>query len=48
VIIIDSNPTSSPPPIPAPVTGQEFYPGAVYRINIDPTATWPTTWARGR
>jgi hypothetical protein len=35
VIIIDSNPTSSPPPIPAPVTGPEFYPGAVYRINID-------------
>jgi hypothetical protein len=35
VIVIDSNPTSSPPPIPAPVTGPEFYPGAVYRINID-------------
>ena len=35
VIIIDSNPTSAPPPIPAPVTGPEFYPGAVYRINID-------------
>jgi hypothetical protein len=35
VIIIDSNPTSAPPPIPAPTTGPEFYPGAVYRINID-------------
>ena len=35
VLIIDSNPTSAPPPIPAPVTGPEFYPGAVYRINID-------------
>src|SRR5260370_17946767 len=32
---MDSNPTSPPPPIPAPVTGPEFYPGAVYRINID-------------
>jgi hypothetical protein len=35
VIIIDSNPTSAPPPIPAPTTGPEFYPGAVYRINVD-------------
>ena len=35
VLILDSNPTSAPPPIPAPVTGPEFYPGAVYRINID-------------
>ena len=35
VLIIDSNPTSAPPPIPAPVTGPEFYPGALYRINID-------------
>jgi hypothetical protein len=35
VLIIDSNPTSAPPPIPAPTTGPEFYPGAVYRINID-------------
>jgi hypothetical protein len=35
VLIIDSNPTSAPPPIPAPATGPEFYPGAVYRINID-------------
>ena len=35
VLIIDSNPTSAPPPIPAPVTGPEFHPGAVYRINID-------------
>jgi hypothetical protein len=35
VLIVDSNPTSAPPPIPAPVTGPEFYPGAVYRINID-------------
>src|SRR5262252_300819 len=35
VLIIDSNPTSAPPPIPEPTTGPEFYPGAVYRINID-------------
>jgi Domain of unknown function (DUF4331) len=35
VLIIDSNPTSAPPPILAPVTGPEFYPGAVYRINVD-------------
>jgi uncharacterized protein DUF4331 len=35
VIIIDSNPTSAPPPIPAPVTGPEFHPEAVYRINVD-------------
>jgi hypothetical protein len=35
VLIIDSNPTSAPPPIPAPVTGPEFHPDAVYRINID-------------
>jgi hypothetical protein len=35
VLILDSNPTSAPPPIPAPVTGPEFYPGAVYRINVD-------------
>ena len=32
---MDSNPTSAPPPIPAPTTGPEFYPGAVHRINID-------------
>jgi hypothetical protein len=35
VLIIDSNPTSVPSPTPAPATGPEFYPGAVYRINID-------------
>ena len=35
VLIMDANPTSAPPPIPAPVTGPEFYPGAFYRINID-------------
>ncbi len=35
VLIMDSNPTSAPPPIPAPVTGPEFHPDAVYRINID-------------
>ena len=35
VLIINSNPTSAPPPIPAPTTGPEFHPGAVYRINID-------------
>lgn len=35
VLIIDSNPTSAPPPIPAPTTGPEFHPDAVYRLNID-------------
>jgi hypothetical protein len=35
VLIIDSNPTSAPPPIPAPTTGPEFHPDAVYRIDID-------------
>ena len=35
VLIIDSNPTSAPPPIPAPTTGPEFHPNAVCRINID-------------
>ncbi|GIH20061.1 DUF4331 family protein [Rugosimonospora africana] len=35
VLIIDANPTVAPPPIPAPTTGPEFCPGAVYRINID-------------
>ncbi|GAB4055039.1 DUF4331 family protein [Catellatospora paridis] len=34
-LIITSNPTCAPPPIPAPTTGPEFYPGAVYRINVD-------------
>src|ERR1700745_4043578 len=35
VLIIDSNPTSAPPPIPAPTTGPEFHPDAVHRINVD-------------
>ena len=35
VLIIDSNPTSAPPPIPAPTTGPEFHPDAIYRISID-------------
>jgi Domain of unknown function (DUF4331) len=35
VLIIDSNPTSAPPPIPAQDKGPAFYPGAIYRINID-------------
>ena len=35
VLIIDSNPTSAPPPIQPTATGPEFYPGGVYRINID-------------
>jgi uncharacterized protein DUF4331 len=35
VVIIDSNPTSAPPPIPSPTTGPEFHPDAVHRINID-------------
>src|ERR1700742_2533717 len=36
VMIIDSNPTSAPPPIPSPTTGPEFHPDSVHRINIDP------------
>ena len=35
VLIINSNPTSAPPPIEAQARGPEFYPGAVYRINVD-------------
>jgi hypothetical protein len=35
VLIIDSNPTSAPPPIPPGTTGPEFHPDAVHRINID-------------
>jgi hypothetical protein len=35
VVIINSNPTSAPPPIPAPTTGPEFHPDAVHRINVD-------------
>ena len=35
VLIMDSNPTSAPPPIPAPTTGPEFHPDAVHRINVD-------------
>ena len=35
VVIIDSNPTSAPPPIPSPATGPEFHPDAVHRINVD-------------
>jgi Domain of unknown function (DUF4331) len=35
VLIIDSNPTSAPPPIAAQDKGPGFYPGGVYRINID-------------
>jgi Domain of unknown function (DUF4331) len=35
VVIIDSNPTSAPPPIPSPTTGPEFHPDAVHRINVD-------------
>jgi hypothetical protein len=35
VLIIDSNPTSAPPPIPSPTTGPEFHPDAVYRISVD-------------
>src|SRR4029077_15355047 len=35
VLIMNSNPTSAPPPIPAPTTGPEFHPDAVHRINID-------------
>src|ERR1700729_442453 len=35
VLIVDSNPTSAPPPIPPATTGPEFHPDAVHRINID-------------
>src|SRR5215472_7838923 len=32
---VASNPTSAPPPIEPTASGPEFYPGAIYRINID-------------
>jgi Domain of unknown function (DUF4331) len=35
VLIMDSNPTSAPPPIAAQDKGPGFYPGAIYRINVD-------------
>jgi hypothetical protein len=35
VLIMDLNPANAPPPIAAPVTGPEFCPGAIYRINVD-------------
>ena len=35
VLIMDSNPTSAPPPIEAQAKGPAFYPGAFYRINVD-------------
>ena len=35
VLIMDSNPTSAPPPIETQAKGPAFYPGAFYRINID-------------
>jgi hypothetical protein len=35
VLIMDANPTGAPPPIPEQHQGPEFYPGAVYRINVD-------------
>jgi hypothetical protein len=36
VLIIASNPTSAPPPpVEQPATGPEFYPSAIYRINVD-------------
>lgn len=35
VLIMDSNPTVAPPPIPPSTTGPEFCPEAVHRINID-------------
>jgi hypothetical protein len=38
VLIIGSNPTSVPPPVPEPTTGPEFSPDVVHRINIVLTA----------
>jgi len=38
VLIIGSNPTSVPPPVPEPTTGPEFSPDVVRRINIVLTA----------
>jgi Domain of unknown function (DUF4331) len=35
VLIIDSNPTSAPPPVQAGPIAPEFHPDAVHRINID-------------
>jgi len=34
VLIVDSNPTA-PAPKPIQARGPEFYPGAVYRFNVD-------------
>src|SRR5215472_1708342 len=34
VLIVNSNPTA-PAPAPIQARGPEFYPGAVYRINVD-------------
>jgi hypothetical protein len=34
VLLVDSNP-STPAPVTIPAQGPEFYPGAVYRINVD-------------
>src|SRR5215468_874941 len=34
MLIVDSNP-SAPAPAPIAARGPEFYPGAVYRINVD-------------
>ena len=34
VLIVNSNPTA-PAPAPLQARGTEFYPGAVYRINVD-------------
>ena len=34
MLIVNSNPTA-PAPAPIPARGPEFYPGAVYRINVD-------------
>src|SRR5262249_49580807 len=34
MLIVNSNPTA-PAPVPVQARGPEFYPGAVYRINVD-------------
>src|SRR5215467_10311250 len=34
ILIVNSNPTA-PAPAPVQARGPEFYPGAVYRINVD-------------
>jgi len=54
VLIINSNPTSAPPPIPRATTGAEFHPDAVHRSTStlnrrrDPSFSSPFHLSRER